>query len=571
MLMKTDFIPPWIDFAPLPGSYRSIFKWGSPDQFKHPSGRLYAELKESLGMSDSDFTEIKRSGNNQVVCRPASRLGQKHFAALAKIAGKNNISQNDFDRVKYSCGMTFEEAMMLRAGKTGSLADVIIHPRNKNDVEKIIAYCSRNKISVSVYGGGSSVNFGVRPVKGGVSLVMKTHMKRIIGLSDEDQTVTVEAGILGPELESALNMAPDLFGAGKRYTCGHFPQSFEYSSVGGWVSALGSGQSSSYYGDARDLVIAQEYVTPAGLISIPGYPASAAGPDLNEIMMGSEGTFGVLTSVTLKIFRYEPKNRRRFSFIFPSWENAVGASREISQAEFGFPAVFRISDHEETRFVLKLYGVDSAAFDLFLKARGMKRGKICLCLGYAEGEKAFAKNIWRKIKSISRNFGGVYLTGYPAKMWEHGRYKDPYLREDLGDFGIAIDTLETSVMWSGLSDVYEKVRGYIKARPNTICLTHCSHFYPQGTNLYFIFIAKIGELAEYVKFQRGIIDAVAKSGGSLSHHHGIGKMIAPWMEKHYGSNYMNVLRALKSHFDPNGIMNPGGQLGLDNFGVKKQR
>jgi len=157
----------------------------------------------------------------------------------------------------------------------------------------------------------------------------------------------------------------------------------------------------------------------------------------------------------------------------------------------------------------------------------------------------------------------MYITGLPTLMWEPGRYKDPYIREDLHDYGILIDTLETSVKWDNLHDVHKAVRQFIKNRPQTVCMTHASHFYPQGTNLYFIYIMKTDDIKEYITFQDGIIDSIAKSGGSLSHHHGVGRMLAPWMEEHIGKEQMAVLRAIKKHFDPNAIMNPGGQLGLD--------
>ena len=156
----------------------------------------------------------------------------------------------------------------------------------------------------------------------------------------------------------------------------------------------------------------------------------------------------------------------------------------------------------------------------------------------------------------------MYITGVPLKNWERGRYTDPYLREDLNDFGIMIDTLESAVPWDRLHGLWRGVREHIKSHPNTVCMTHGSHFYPQGTNLYFIFLARMDDVEEYKKLQNGIIDRIQEHGGSLSHHYGVGKMIAPWMEKHLGKEQMDVLRALKHHFDPNNIMNPGGTLGL---------
>jgi alkyldihydroxyacetonephosphate synthase len=157
----------------------------------------------------------------------------------------------------------------------------------------------------------------------------------------------------------------------------------------------------------------------------------------------------------------------------------------------------------------------------------------------------------------------MYITGFPVKKWEHSRFADPYLREDLNDFGILIDTLESSVTWDKLHNLHKGVRDFIKSRQDTVCMTHASHFYPQGTNLYFIFIAKMDDIKEYQKFQAGIINCIEEHGGSLSHHHGVGKMMGPWMEQHIGKEQMDILRAIKKHLDPNNIMNPGGTLGLD--------
>ena len=157
----------------------------------------------------------------------------------------------------------------------------------------------------------------------------------------------------------------------------------------------------------------------------------------------------------------------------------------------------------------------------------------------------------------------MYLTGIPTTGWEHGRFNDPYLRDPMQDFGIMTDTLECTVNWSNMQQVYETVRGYCKSRPDTICMTHMSHAYPQGANLYFIFIARMTELEEFTEYHRGILDNIQKSGAAISHHHGVGKLFAPWLEGYLGSNQMDILRALKAHFDPHGIMNPGGTIGPD--------
>ena len=188
-----------------------------------------------------------------------------------------------------------------------------------------------------------------------------------------------------------------------------------------------------------------------------------------------------------------------------------------------------------------------------------------LCIGAAEGEKQFARHVKKRIKQVCSAHGAMYISSYPAKKWEHGRYSDPYMREDLNDYGVLIDTLETGVTWDNLHQVHQEVRAHIKAAGHTICMTHASHFYPQGTNLYFIFMTRMMDIDAFRQFQRGVIDKIEENGGSLSHHHGVGKMMAPWMTRHLGKGQLAALKALKQHFDPNNIMNPGGTLGLDDY------
>ncbi len=563
-MSKTTLTPDWSNQPPETGSYRSIFKFGRPDEFKHPRNQLVEIMKTEFGMTDDDFRHRRDEGKERVTLGVKPGLSDDHINSLGEIVGAENISTTDYDRAKYSSGQSLKEVLDLRHNSPSHVTDAVLHPRDKHDVRKIVEYCNTHKIPVCVYSGGSSVVMGITPEKGGVILVMSTHMNKLLKINDINQTATVQPGMMGPDYEDALNNAPERFKAARRYTCGHFPQSFEMSSVGGWVVTLGSGQASSYYGDAYHIVLSQEYVTPAGSFKTHEYPATATGPKLNDIMKGSEGAFGILVELTMKIFRYMPENRRYFAFMFPTWESAVDASREISQSEFGMPAVYRISDPEETDRGLKLYGFDTnALFEKFMSLWGMKPLQRCICMGTAEGEEGFTRLVGKRIKSICKKHGALTLPSAVCRTWEKTRYKEPLMREDFMDFGIITDTLESAVTWDNLLNLHREVRAFIKKRPGTICMTHASHFYPNGTNLYFIFVLKPKTPNEYYEFHSDIVSAIVKNGGSVSHHHGVGKLLSPWMETHLGKEQMDVLRALKKHFDPNNIMNPGAQLALN--------
>ena len=547
-----------------PALYRSIFKWGTLDKIKPPKESLYKLVKEKFGLADADFDHYAENlGLNEVKFDIPCALSETQLCALRAIVGAEYVRTDDYARLSVAYGKTMYDILRLRNETVENVPDAVLYPDTKEQIEAIVAYCAGEKIPLYVYGGGSSVTRGVECMQGGVSLDMRLRFNKVISFNEVDQTITVEAGMSGPKLEETLNDAEKLFGAKRAYTCGHFPQSFEHSSVGGWVVTRGAGQNSTYYGTIADIVLGQEYATPIGDVKTDTYPRKATGPDLGQIMMGGEGAFGVLTHVTLRVFRHTPETIRRFSFMFKDWETAQAAAREEMQSEAGFPSVFRLSDPEETEVMMRMYGVDESPLRHLFNARGFKTGEMCLFLGFTNGEKGFSANCARVTKRVCHKFGGMSLTGYVTKSWEKGRFDDPYMRDTMQDFGLIIETMECSVNWSNMSRVHAEVRKYCHSRPNTICMTHMSHVYPQGANLYFIFLVKMSSPAEFKAYHAGILDAIQKSGASMSHHHGIGKMFGPWLEGSLGKNEYGVIRALKEYFDPENIMNPGGTLGLD--------
>jgi alkyldihydroxyacetonephosphate synthase len=563
MTKSAGFYPKWCEEEAPRYSYRSLFKYGDPKGFKHPNRGLYQLVKEVFAMTDEDFIKPDL-GTDPLDINLPSRLSAIHLKKFTLMLGKENVRTDTYTRTRASYGAGMLDALRLRKKIIENIPDGVLCPRSQKDVEAVVAYCHEQRIPLYVYGGGSSVTRGLEAVKGGVSLDMGVHMKRVVEFNETNHTITVEAGMWGPELERILQRAPETLKAKRAYTCGHFPQSFEHSSVGGWVVTRGAGQNSTYYGKIEDMVIAQEYVTPLGIFKTPAYPRSATGPDFDQVMMGSEGTFGVLTRVTLRVCHWDPAHTRRFAYMFQGWEEARDACREIMQGEFGYPSVFRLSDPEETDVAMRTYHIHGTVPDKLLQSLGYRPMERCLMLGTADGDPAFSRLVAKKVHAVCKKHKAFTLTPFRVvQAWEKSRFTDPFMREDLMDYGVMIDTLECGVTWAQMDRVHREVRKVVKGRPRTVCMTHLSHAYPQGANLYFIFIARIGKINEYLRLQYSILQAILKAGASMSHHHGIGKQTAPWLEEQIGKPALDVLRVLRDHFDPRHVMNPGGTLALD--------
>ncbi|HOP05385.1 MAG TPA: FAD-binding oxidoreductase [Tenuifilaceae bacterium] len=538
------------------GTYRDIFKWGDKRETVVDKGTIKL-IKEKIGYTDEELKQKHLFGNEQVKLEKPSGLSPEIISNLEQIVGKENVGTDDYSRAAHAYGKYYADLLLLRMGKIPTPPDAVVFPRNADEVIKIVELCNANKIAITPFGGHSSVTRGVETPKGGISLDLTKHLNKVLEVNEINSTCTVQAGMYGPAFEDFLNA--------KGYSCGHFPQSFEYSTVGGWFAAKGAGQASTGYGKIEHMVLAVKVVTPSGVVETKCYPASAQGWDLHQIFAGSEGTLGVIVEVTMKIRKYRPENTKHASFIFKNFESAVNAMRIAMQGGVGLPHLYRISDPEETEIAFKTKEFDGTFADKFLNTLGYKSGSRCLMFVAIEGDRAYTKQVSKSISRIGRKNGGFAIGGNPTKKWLEQRYSSAYLRDPLMDLGIMTDTLETAVMWDNLIPVWKSVRSYLKSRDKTVVMVHISHVYENGANLYFTFLSpmmKGNELNEYIEYHKGIIETINKAGGSLSHHHGVGRTLAPWMEQQLGKENLALMQAIKNHLDPNGIMNPGGTLGL---------
>jgi alkyldihydroxyacetonephosphate synthase len=537
-------------------TYRQILKWGDKREQK-VDPLMIKVIRDKFDLKDSDFEMKHLSGQQPVKLEKPSAIKPGQLDSLKIIVGNENIQTDDFSRAKFSYGKFYAELLDLRLNLIPNPPDAVVSPRSNDELIKIVEYCSKERIPVIPVGGQSSVTGALQAPLGGIAVDMTKHLNRILRISTSNKTVTVQAGIFGPALENELNK--------HGFTCGHFPQSFEFSTVGGWLAAKGAGQASTGYGKIEDMVIALKAVTPAGVVETKEFPKTAQGWDIFRVFIGSEGTLGIITEATLNIHNYRPQNTSYASFIFKSFEQAVATMQKIIQSEYGKPHLFRISDPDETDIAFKTKGFDNSLSDKLLKRLGFLPGKRSLMFVTVEGDKDYTKFVLNKIKRTARKGKAMYTGKSPVKKWLAQRYSSAYMRDPLMDLGIMTDTLETAVTWENLLKVWSATHTFVNLRPKTVLMIHISHVYESGANLYFTFLSpmeKGNEKKDFAAFHKGLVDTIQENGGSLSHHHGVGRVLAPWMENHLGKTSMAVLGAVKKHFDPNDIMNPCDTLGL---------
>ena len=532
-------------------NFRSIYRWGNPNYQENLPKSAEEFLQKrfgSLETVDEELLQIKLPKKNSIpkpIC-----------LQLKKIVGSSNYSEEDFERARHSIGRYYLEILEAKKGIFRYTPDLVLTPKTEKQLLQIIEICKKNTIPVIPFGGNTSVTKALEAKKGGISLDMK-NFNEILELNETNSTVKVQAGIFGPKLENYLNQ--------RGYTCGHFPQSFEFSTVGGWLAAKGAGQASTGYGKIEDIVLAIKVICPEGIIETKAYPAASIGPDIYRLFIGSEGAFGIITEVTLKIRKLIPKNSSKSSFIFKDFESACNAMREIMQGGFGKPHFFRLQDPEETDIAFEMSGKARSISDKALQFLGYKPMKRTLMYVIIDGDKDYTKFVLNKIRKVVKRHQGFETGKHPVEKWLEQRYSSAYLRDTLMDKGMMIDTLETAVTWENLIPLWKKTREYIKSKKNTACLVHISHAYENGANLYFIFMCPMDKNKEaevFSKFHKGLVETIHKNGGSLSHHHGIGKLFSPLIQEELGNLALSTLQSIKNNLDKKGIMNPGGTIGL---------
>lgn len=520
--------------------------WGDP-QTTYPLSESAAEyLAQQLGAgiapADLEFDQALR-------LVPPSRLPEHPL-----------IDRSPAARLWHARGQSFPDWVALRSGFQLSFPDGVAYPQNEADLRQLIALGVQLQLRLIPYGGGTSVVGHINPLPGErpTLTIDLSRLNQLLDLDTVSRLATFQAGVSGPQLEQALRL--------QGYTLGHFPQSFELSTLGGWIATRSSGQQSYYYGRIEDLFAGGHLESPAGPLDLPPLPASAAGPDLRQLVLGSEGRLGILTQAQVRI-RPLPEFEAFYGVFFHEWEAGMQAVREVAQR--GLPiSMARLSNPLETESTLRLSGKDRlvawAEAGLRLAGFGPQR---CLLIWGLTGSARWCARVRTAAQQIFRRHGGLFTGTLIGHTWLRSRFLTPYLRNTLWERGYAVDTLETAVPWSAVADTAARLldtlrHGLERWNERVMAFVHLSHIYPDGASIYVTYLFRRASspeetLARWQTLKAAASQVIVEQRGTISHQHGVGTDHAPYLAAEKGALGMQALQQVARSFDPDGIMNPG--------------
>ena len=517
--------------------------WGDPDAAKPLSDGIRSLLEQALGVEASTTTELVAE---QVRLRP-SALSDADRDGLIQIVGSEFCTVDDRGRLLRAGGKSTLDLLRRKDSGVQDAPDAVLLPRDDDEIAAILRFCEDHRIAIVPFGGGTSVVGGLDPIRGDFGAVVSLDLRRLNELHSIDEVsgeAELGAGLTGPEAERLL--------AERGFSLGHFPQSFEFATIGGYAATRSSGQDSAGYGRFNDMVRGLRTITPAGVLELGRAPESAAGPDLRQLLIGSEGVFGIITRVRIRVHPV-PESTRYEAWSFPDFATGADALRAVVQTGTG-PTVIRLSDEAET-------GVNLATADSIGEEQ-ITGG--CLAITAFEGTEAHVASRHAETRAVLEAAGGTSLGEAPARAWEHGRFGAPYLRDSLLSAGALCETLETATNWSNVPALKAAVtealtNSLAESGTPALVLCHISHVYPTGASLYFTVVAgqRGNPIEQWRKAKTAASDAMVRIGATITHHHAVGADHRPWMRAEVGDLGVEVLRAVKATLDPTGILNPG--------------
>ena len=516
--------------------------WGDPSQLPALADPVLALLRDLLGVRAPG----PRAGSIDKLALPPSRLAAPIAARLAAVVGETNASADHDTRVRHLRGKSTPDLLRLRAGDVDGAPDLVVLPGSHDEVLELLQICSEARVAVVPFGGGTSVVGGLEPDAAGFAGLVALDLRRmnaLLDLDEQSRLAVLEPGLRGPQAEELLGH--------HGYTIGHFPQSFEYATIGGFAATRASGQASAGYGRFDEVVVALRVATPVGTLAAGRAPKTAAGPDLRQLILGSEGALGVITSVTVEV-RPAPERRVYEGWRLPSFVRGADIVRRLAQ-DGPLPTVLRLSDEAESALGLAQPGQ---------LASDQGPGGCLAIVGY-EGSPTDVTARSAQVTAILKDAGAEPVPD-AGTGWARDRFRGPYVRDAMLDAGAIVETLETATFWSSIHDLYAAVSGALRESltsqgSSPLILCHISHVYRSGASLYFtVACAQLDDpVAQWRAAKAAAGDAILAHGGSISHHHGIGRDHRDCYRREIGLIGFRALRAAKQELDPAGILNPG--------------
>ncbi|OGO29774.1 MAG: FAD-linked oxidase [Chloroflexi bacterium RBG_16_54_18] len=520
--------------------------WGD-DRIDYPLPETAVEyLAERIGSGDVSQDASLESILDDV---PASQLPDH---PLVKV--------DPFDRLKHARGQSLPDWVAMKTGKIGRYPDGVAYPAGNLDVHKLMRYVQDCQGNLIAYGGGTSVVGHINPgqTANPVLCVDLSQMNKLLDLDTVSHLATIEAGACGPEIERQLRQ--------QGFTLGHYPQSFELSTLGGWIATRSSGQQSYYYGRIEDLFAGGHLESPVGSLDLPSLPASAAGPDLRQLVLGSEGRFGLITRAVVRV-RLIPQFESFYGVFFHNWQDGMDAVRQIAQEHLPV-SMARLSNAQETETTLILSGktrlVNWADRGLCLLKYGPEK---CLLVYGITGDEETHQDARDRVGEVIRRTRGLDTGKTAGRAWQKSRFLSPYLRNTLWSAGYAIDTLETALPWRKIPAAVDAITHTIRvcqenASERVLVLCHLSHIYQDGASIYVTYLFRRmpdpeQTLQQWKEMKSAASQAILTFGGTISHQHGVGSDHKPYLGAEKGSFGIEILQKISRSFDPNGILNPG--------------
>ena len=497
---------------------------------------------------------------------PPTQLTDDLRAKLNEAIGEEYVLTDDETRVACGYGRGIRDLVRVRKGDFGRLPDAVVYPGSEEDVVKLMELATEMNLVLIPFGGGSNIVAATEAEPHETRQVILANMGRmdkVLEIDEESGLAHIQAGVYGPHMEEQLNA--------KGWTMGHHPDSFVWSTLGGWIATRSSGMQSDKYGDIADMTRGLRMVMPGQVLELRPLPSTSSGPSVREMVIGSEGRLGIITEAWMHVHRI-PEERVLHAYFFPDYYAGLAAAEEIVHSDAA-PMLVRVSDDIETQYIMangkesksKISKLSSKAIKKIMESKGWDLERIAMSFIGFEGSKAHVRYEKGLVDKIVKKHGGFGVGSGPGKLYDQKKYDTPYIRDYMLDRGLICDVSETSTPWAHAVEIYDETRAAFQRALDSIgregaVFCHISHSYHSGACQYFTFVVNDDtETAEesYDVVKRAIQQSFVDHHGTVSHHHGVGEEHSPWMEQDISPAGVDIQRKLFAAVDPGKNLNPG--------------